>query len=69
MRNTRYRLTTSHPVSFKACVVADLHDRPYGEILSILRVERPDLILVPATSWTSHYFNCVILNFSFTNFI
>ena len=47
MRNTRYRLTTSHPVSFKACVVADLHDRPYGEILSILRVEHPDLILVP----------------------
>lgn len=47
MRNTRYRLTTSHPVSFKACVVADLHDRPYGEILSVLRAERPDLILIP----------------------
>ena len=47
MRNTRYRLTTNHPVSFKACVVADLHDRPYGEILSVLRAERPDLILIP----------------------
>ena len=47
MRNTRYRLTTNHSVSFKACVVADLHDRPYGEILSVLRAERPDLILIP----------------------
>ena len=47
MRNTRYRLTTSHPVSFKACVVADLHDRPFEKILPILQAERPDLILIP----------------------
>lgn len=47
MRNTRYRLTSPHPVSFKACVVADLHDRPYGKILPILKAERPDLILIP----------------------
>lgn len=48
MRNTRYRLTTEKPnVSFKACVVADLHDRPFGKILPILKQEKPDLILVP----------------------
>ena len=48
MRNIRYRLTTDHPhISFKACVVADLHDRPYGKILPILKNERPDLILIP----------------------
>ena len=48
MRNTRYRLTTDRPgISFKACVVADLHDRPYGKILPILKAERPDLILIP----------------------
>ena len=47
MRNTRYRLTTDHPVSFKACVVADLHDSSYRAILPILKVERPDLILIP----------------------
>jgi predicted MPP superfamily phosphohydrolase len=28
-------------------VVADLHDRPYGAILPVLRRERPDLILIP----------------------
>ena len=34
-------------------MVADLHDRPYGEVLSILRRERPDLILIPGdlTEW------------------
>lgn len=47
MRNTRYRLTSPHPVSFKACVVADLHDRPYGGILPVLKEEKPDLILIP----------------------
>ena len=47
MRNTCYRLTTNHPVSFKACVVADLHDRPFEKILLILQAERPDLILIP----------------------
>lgn len=48
MRSTRYRLTTERPgISFKACVVADLHDRPFDKILPILRQERPDLILVP----------------------
>ena len=47
MRNTRYRLTTDHSVAFKACVVADLHDRPFEKILPILKAERPDLILIP----------------------
>ena len=47
MQNTRYRLTTEHPVSFKACVVADLHDHSYKHILPILKAERPDLILIP----------------------
>jgi len=47
VQNTRYRLTSPHPVSFKACVVADLHDRPFGEILPILKEEKPDLILIP----------------------
>ena len=47
MRNTRYQLTTHHPVSFKACVVADLHDHGYRQILPILKAERPDLILIP----------------------
>lgn len=48
MRNTRYRLTTDRPgISFKSCVVADLHDRPYSQILPILKKERPDFILVP----------------------
>ena len=47
MQNTRYALTSPHPVSFKACVVADLHDRPIREILPLLKSERPDLILIP----------------------
>ena len=47
MRNTRYKLTTNHPVSFKACIVADLHDASYKAILPILRAEKPDLILIP----------------------
>lgn len=47
MRCTRYQLTTSHPVSFKACLLADLHDRPYGRLLPVLQREKPDLILVP----------------------
>ncbi len=48
MQNTRYTLTTERQgVSFKTCVVADLHDRPYGKILPILKKEKPDLILLP----------------------
>ena len=48
MRTTRYRLTTTVPgVRFTAAVVADLHDRDYAPILSILQRERPDLILIP----------------------
>lgn len=48
MQNTRYRLRTrKEGISFKACVVADLHDRPYTSILPILKQERPDLILIP----------------------
>lgn len=48
MKSTHYRLTSGKTdVSFKACIVADLHDRPYGEILPILEREQPDLILIP----------------------
>lgn len=48
MRATHYRLSTKRKgICFKAAVVADLHDRPYGAILSILRREQPDLILIP----------------------
>ncbi len=48
MQTTRYHVTTDHPgISFKAAVVADLHDRPYTRILPILQREKPDLILVP----------------------
>ena len=48
MRNTRYELTAPElNASCKACVVADLHDRPYAEILPVLKAERPDLILIP----------------------
>ncbi len=48
MQNTRFRLNTERPhVSFKACIVADLHDRPYEKLLPILKQERPDLILIP----------------------
>lgn len=47
MKTTYYKLSGHPQVSFKAAVVADLHDRPYGEILAILRRERPDLILIP----------------------
>ena len=54
MKTTYYRLRPRDPqISFKAAVVADLHDRPHGEILAILRCERPDLILIPGdlTEW------------------
>ena len=48
MKTTQYRLTTHKKgISFKAAVVADLHDRPYGEVLQILKKEKPDLILIP----------------------
>ena len=48
MKTTRYALHTTKPgISFKACIVADLHDRPYDAILSILEREKPDLILIP----------------------
>ncbi len=48
MRITRYRLPTDRPgVSFKAAVVADLHDRPYARLLPLLVREKPDLILIP----------------------
>ena len=54
MKTTYYTLASPSPcVSFKAAVVADLHDCPYGEILSILRREHPELILIPGdlTEW------------------
>ena len=48
MKTTRYQFHSPIPgVSFKAAIVADLHDRPYGEILPILEREAPDLILIP----------------------
>lgn len=54
MKTTRYDLPSPSPsVCFKAAIVADLHDHPYGEILPILERERPDLILIPGdlTEW------------------
>lgn len=54
MKTTRYHLPApSSRIRFKAAVVADLHDRPYGEILSVLEAERPDLIFIPGdlTEW------------------
>ena len=48
MRTTRYDITAKREtVSFKAAVVADLHDMAYGEILPILRREAPDMIFIP----------------------
>ncbi len=48
MKTTHYRLKSAKSdVSFKAAVVADLHDRPYDTILPILKQEKPDLILIP----------------------
>ncbi len=48
MRLTRYRLPTRHAgVSFKAAIVADLHDRSYERILPLLQAAHPDLILLP----------------------
>ena len=48
MKTTYYALRTPKPgISFKACIVADLHDCPYDSIVSILQRERPDLILIP----------------------
>lgn len=48
MKTTQYRLTTHKKgVSFKAAVVADLHDRSFDEILPILERERPHIILIP----------------------
>ena len=54
MKTTRYRIPAPSPSArFKAAIVADLHDYPYHEILSILERERPDLILIPGdlTEW------------------
>lgn len=48
MQKTSYVLTTAKSgVSFKAAVVADLHDRTYAGVLPLLELERPDMILVP----------------------
>ena len=48
MKTTRYQLNTRRAgVSFKAAIVADLHDRPFDSILPILEREAPDLILIP----------------------
>ncbi len=48
MKITRYRLPTAHEgISFRAAVVADLHDRPCPRLLPILQKEKPDLILIP----------------------
>lgn len=54
MRTTHYHLTSRDPrVRFTAAIVADLHDRPYREILPILMREAPDIILIPGdlTEW------------------
>ncbi len=48
MKVTRYQLPDHGTgVSFRAAVVADLHDRPCPRLLPILREEQPDLILIP----------------------
>lgn len=47
MKTTRYRIQATASVSFKAAIVADLHDRAYDGILPILERESPDLILIP----------------------
>ncbi len=49
MKHTVYRLPApaGKDVSFRATVVADLHDRPYEHLLPLLRDIRPDLILIP----------------------
>ncbi len=46
MKTTTYRLPAER-VSFRAAVVADLHDRPCPRLLPLLQKARPDLILVP----------------------
>ncbi len=48
MKLTRYRLPDHQKgVSFRAAVVADLHDRPCSRLLPLLEREKPDFILVP----------------------
>ncbi len=48
MRITRYSLPDRGTgISFRAAVVADLHDRPCPQLLPALKAEAPDLILVP----------------------
>ncbi len=48
MKTTHYRLPTEKPgISFRAAIVADVHDRAYDRVLPILERERPDLILIP----------------------
>ena len=48
MKTTRYTFRSPHlQTTFKAAIVADLHDRPYQKILPILEREKPDLILIP----------------------
>ncbi len=47
MKITNYRCPSKKTgVSFRAAVVADLHDRPCPQLLPTLRRERPDLILI-----------------------
>lgn len=48
MKITHYRLTTPRAdVSFRAAIVADLHDHPCPTLPDLLRGEHPDLILIP----------------------
>jgi hypothetical protein len=42
MKETFYR----YNVPVKICLLADIHDRPFGEIVSSLRRRRPDIIAV-----------------------
>lgn len=48
MRKREYTLTSSRiEKGFRAAIVADLHDRPYDRILSLLGEIKPDMILIP----------------------
>ncbi len=48
MKLTHYHLPSNNTgVSFRAAVVADLHDRPCPRLLPFLKEEKPDLILIP----------------------
>ena len=48
MKTTYYTVKSPAPeVRFRAAIVADPHDHPFGEVLPILEREAPDFILIP----------------------